>query len=162
MPIDLERSSTHLRRAWRGFDRTQVLEVMQKAALEMSSLRGEIESLQQQLTQQRAELDTHRAQENTLKEALLLAQRTADETRATAHREGDSIVEEARRKAAEIERQAKEQMHELRWELERLRLEKQKYLNQFRTLLETQLRELAEMGGFAVVEGEVAENAAQA
>jgi cell division initiation protein len=161
-PTDLERTGTHLRRAWRGFDRTQVLEVMQKAALEMSALRGEIESLQQQLTAQKAEVETYRAQENTLKEALLLAQRAADDTRTNARREGDQLIEDARRKALEIEQQAQREMNELRWELECLRLEKHKFLSSFRTLLETQLRELTEMSGCAVVEEAVDEDVAKA
>jgi hypothetical protein len=53
-------------------------------------------------------------------------------------------------------------INDLRWELERLRLDKQKFLNQFRGMLETQLRDIAEVGGFAVVEGDVQTHIAEA
>ena len=161
MPVDIERTSTHLRTTFRGYDRTQVLEVMQKAAKEMSALRGDIEAMQQQMERQRLELEALRAQENVLKETLILAQRAADEARSSAHRDAESILEEARRKADEIEQQAQHRISDLRWELERLRLEKQKFLNSYRSLLETQLRDLTEAGGFAVVEAAV-EDAARA
>ena len=53
-------------------------------------------------------------------------------------------------------------INDLRWELERLRLEKQRFLGKYRAMLEEQLRDIAEMGGFAVVEGEAAPNAVEA
>jgi len=160
MPIDLERAE--LKKSMNGYDRTQVQSLLQRAAREMSSLRGEVEALQAENGKIQRELETHRSQENTLKEALLLAQRTADETRASAHKEADLILEEARQKANDIEQQNQSKINDLRWELERLRLEKQKFLSQFRAMLEAQLRDVAELGGFTVVEGAANEDAAQA
>lgn len=159
-PIDLER--TELKKSMSGYDRSQVQALLQRAAKEMSLLRGEVESLQSENAKLTRELETHRSQENTLKEALILAQRTADDTRASAHKEADLILEEARQKAGEIEQQNQSKINDLRWELERLRLEKQKFLSQFRALLEAQLRDVAELGGFSVVEGALTEDVAQA
>ncbi len=159
-PIDLER--TELKKSMSGYDRSQVQALLQRAAKEMSLLRGEVESLQSENAKLTRELETHRSQENTLKEALILAQRTADDTRASAHKEADLIVEEARQKSGEIEQQNQSKINDLRWELERLRLEKQKFLSQFRALLEAQLRDVAELGGFSVVEGALTEDVAQA
>lgn len=160
MPIDLERAE--LKKSMNGYDRTQVQALLQRAAKEMSALRGEAEALQAENAKLLRELETHRSQENTLKEALILAQRTADDTRASAHKEADLIVEEARQKAGDIEQQNQSKINDLRWELERLRLEKQKFLSQFRAMLEAQLRDVAELGGFTVVEGAATEDAAQA
>jgi cell division initiation protein len=160
LPLDLERAQ--LRKALRGYDRDQVQALLQRAAKEMSALRGEVETLQSECSKLRQDMDNYRAQENTLKEALVLAQRTADETRAAAHKEADLIVEQARQKVTDTENQMQSKINDLRWELERLRLDKQKFLNGQRALLEAQLRDIAEMGGFAVVEGDVATQTAEA
>ncbi|MBN9501949.1 MAG: hypothetical protein BGO01_09955 [Armatimonadetes bacterium 55-13] len=162
MPIDLERAE--LKKSVSGYDKGQVQGLLQRAAKEMSTLRGEVESLQAENAKLQRELETHRSQEHTLKEALILAQRAADETRASAHKEADLIVNDARQKASEIEQQNQTKINDLRWELERLRLEKQKFLSQFRAMLEAQLRDVAELGGFSVVDGELnaEEDAAQA
>lgn len=160
MPIDLERAE--LKRAFRGYDRAQVQTLLQRAAVEMSALRSELDVAVTERNRAAQELDGFKAQENTLKEALVLAQRTADETRAGAHSEADLIVEKARQRATEVESEMQVKINDLRWELERLRLEKQRFLGKYRAMLEEQLRDIAEMGGFAVVEGEAAPNAVEA
>jgi cell division initiation protein len=160
MPLDLERAE--LKRTMRGYDRNQVQSLLQRAAKEMSTLRGEVDALQSDCGKLRQEVESYRAQENTLKEALILAQRTADETRATAHKEADLIVDQAKQRLGETESQMQSKINDLRWELERLRLERQKFLNNHRAMLEAQLRDIAEMGGFAVIEGDVASQPAEA
>lgn len=151
MPIDLENAK--LKKSFRGYDREQVRDMLNRAASEMETLRTEISNAQSIMERQKNEIDGYRAQENTLKEALILAQRTADETRASAHREADVLIAEAERKAREVEQGAQDKISDLRWEIERMRLEKQKFVHSFRALLESHLRDLAEQTGLAVVEG---------
>ncbi len=153
MPVDLERAE--LGRSFRGYDRTQVQSLLQRAAKEMGLLRTENEALKSENAKLTQDVEAFRALEHTLKEALILAQRTADETRANAHREADVIVDQAKHRANELESEMNSKINDLRWELERLRLDKQKFLNSHRAMLEAQLRDIAESGGFAVVEGDV-------
>lgn len=160
MPIDLERAE--LRRTFRGFDRDQVQALLQRAAKEMSALRSENDSQAAEIAKLLQEVQTFRAQENTLKEALILASKTADETRSAAHRESELIVEGARQRAAEAESQMQSRINDLRFELERMRLDKQKFLSNFRAILEAQLRDIAEMGGYTVVEGDAPSHVAEA
>ncbi|HJP83904.1 MAG TPA: DivIVA domain-containing protein [Fimbriimonadaceae bacterium] len=160
MPMDLERAQ--LKSVFRGYDRSQVQALLQRAAKEMSALRSEIDTLRSDISRSKSEAESYRAQEDTLKEALLLAQKTADETRANAHKEADLILESSRQKAAESEADMQAKINDLRWELERLRLEKQRFLAGYRSMLESQLRDIGEMGGFAVVEGDVSSEANQA
>jgi cell division initiation protein len=157
MPVDLERKDFRTR--FRGYDRSQVDDLMQEVADEIARLRMANKKLDEEAVAIRRELEGHRAQEGTLKEALLLAQKTADETRASAHREADLIVEEARRKAEEMHQQNETRLADLRWEIERLRLDRQRFLTNFRNMLEAQLRELAETSGgqLSVVQGETHE-----
>jgi len=160
LPIDLER--VDLKKSLRGYDRTQVQDLMNRAAKEMASLRSELDEAKSENLRMKQELDSLRAQENTLKETLILAQRTADDTRASAHKEADLITEQARQKAVESESQLQTRINDLRWELERLRLDKQKFLNTYRGMLEAQLRDIVETGGFTVVDGEGPASAVEA
>jgi cell division initiation protein len=160
MPIDLERAQ--LRTRFRGFDRDQVQALLQRSAKEMSSLRGDMDALASENAKLQQEVQSFRAQENTLKEALILAQKTADETRASAHKEAELILDQSRHKASDAESQMQTRINDLRFELEQMRLEKQKFLSNYRAILEAQLRDIAEMGGYTVLEGDAASHAAEA
>jgi cell division initiation protein len=154
MPVDIERMN--IRRRMFGYDRKSVDHLMAQASKTLEEQLTEIKQLREENERQKMELATHRAQESTLKEALILAQKTADETRAAAHKEAELILEEARRSATERQQELQTKINDLRWELERLRLDKQKFLRGFRGLLEDHLRELAEHepGQLALIEGE--------
>jgi cell division initiation protein len=133
MPIDLERAD--LRKRLRGYDPKTVDALRLQAAAEMELLRKELSEANAELDRLRAEVCGTRAMEETLKQALILAQKTADETRAQAHREADSIIHDARRKAAE-------DLRELRMEADRLREDNAAFEASFRSTLESHLARL--------------------
>ncbi|RYG33349.1 DivIVA domain-containing protein, partial [bacterium] len=138
-PVDIE--NTRLRRTLFGYRRGAADALIQGATKSLDLSLQEAETLRRELAEARRELDAFRAQENTLKEALLLAQKTADETRALAHRQAATIVEEARQ-AALAERMAlQQQVSELRWDLERGRDEKRRFEAEFQDLLGRYRRE---------------------
>jgi cell division initiation protein len=152
MPIDLDNAK--LRKSFRGYNRNAVDDLLKETSRSLETLLAENAQLRDELDRHRAELQTYRTQENTLRDALLLAQRTADETRAVAHRQAEAVVEEARQ-AALAERMAVQQkVSEMRWELERLRQERQRFADDFRTLLDRHQRELASTVSLSIVEGE--------
>jgi cell division initiation protein len=136
-PIDLE--NVALPRAFRGYEAKSVNTLLAKAADEIAALLNELKAAREECEALRTELDGYRSQEGTLKEALVLAQKAADETRALAHRQADQIVEDARRQANELQRDLQTRINDLRFELERLGLEKHRFLNQLRSQLEEQL-----------------------
>jgi len=142
MPVDIER--TKLRKSFRGYDREQVRTLLEKLSSDMESLLRENDELKAQNAKLKADVERFEAQESTLKEALILAQKTADETRANAHREADLIVEEARRKAAEAQRELAKDLNDLRFELEKVRQDKRKFVKGFKSMLEEYLADLAE------------------
>jgi len=146
---------------WRGYDRAEVSDMLLRVTRELETLRTELAQASATLEQQKSELAGYRAQENTLQQALILAQKTADDTRANAHREAELIQEDARQKVADIQRDMEARLNDLRWEIERLRLDKQKFVNSFRAMLESHLRDLAEQGGLSVIDGDAVEDAAQ-
>lgn len=154
LPIDLER--LELRRALRGYDRASVDEWLHKAALEIETLIKELQAARELGERQRSELEIHRAQESTLKEALLLAQKTADETRALAHREAEHILEHARRCAEDEQRTLDGRLERMRDEISRTRTEGTRLAGALRAVAESTCRALDDAAPLAVVEGRAA------
>lgn len=152
-PIEIEK--TQFVSKFKGYDRASVEEFKLKCSREIETLLGELKSSREDAERLRAEVEGFRAQENTLKEALVLAQRTADETKAHAHKEADVIVERARHEAAELRRDLESKLNDVRWELEKARLEKQQFVGSFRAMLEDNLRNLTEQNPqLAVIQGD--------
>ncbi len=140
MPIDLEHAD--IKKVFRGFDPNTVDALLSAAASTIQGQLNDLQIMREQNERLRFEQDLHRSSEDTLKQTLFLAQKTADETRAAAQRQGDLIIEEARQ-AALAERIAGHQaVSQMRWEVERLRSERDRYQSEMRDLLTRQLREI--------------------
>lgn len=154
MPIDLERPE--LRKKLRGYDPSAVDRLLAGAAKTLQELLMENAALREELTRVRAESDALRQQEGTLKDVLVLAQKAADETRALAKREADAIVEEARQSAMAERMDTQQRLSELRWEIDRLRADRTRYVEEFRALIERHQRDLASEVRLTVVEGDAA------
>lgn len=151
MPIDLERAE--IKKTFRGYDPTTVDGLLQAASRTIEQLLADNNRLREQVERQRFELERARADENTLKETLLLAQKTADDTRAIAQRHADVIIEEARQSALSERVAGQQRLSEIRWEIERARQERSRALEEWRDFLNRQLREI-ETPMFAVIESE--------
>jgi cell division initiation protein len=141
-PIDIDH--TNLRTVLKGYDRGQVDVLLGRVKNEMAGLLSELKDAKDEIQRQRVMIEAYAAQENVLKETLLVAQRTADELRANAHREADSVVAQAHRTAEDTQRQYQAKINDLRWELEKLRMDRQKFQADFRAHLEGYLRGLTE------------------
>ena len=140
-PIDLERAP--LKRKLGGYDRNQTEELLSQAAEEIGRLLAENQTLRVELESARAEASRYRSTESMLTEALVLAQRAADETRAAAQKQAENILEDARISALAERTNGQQKVSELRWEIERLRLDSQKFRDEYRALLERELRNLS-------------------
>jgi cell division initiation protein len=92
--IDIQHKS--FKRALQGYDRTdvdqfldEVIETLEDEATGRAALEAEIADLKERISH-------FKAMEDSLQSTLLLAQRTADEVKAAAHKEADLIKAEAR------------------------------------------------------------------
>jgi cell division initiation protein len=141
-PLDLEK--IQFRRSVRGYDPQQVDDVCKRAAKEIETLLAELKEARDAAERANEKLGHYLAQENTLKEALVLAQKTADETRALAQKEAEHIREKAQADALATAEQFQERINDLRWDLERIRLERQKFIVHFKAVLQEQLQALDE------------------
>lgn len=147
----------NLKVAIRGYDQHQVDALLKQDADQIGALKAQLQFKENELEKLRAELEALKGRESRLGDTLMLAQRTADEVIAAAHQESARLLEEGKKKAEEAGKDAKSTIENLKWDVERLRLEKQNFINSFRTLLEGHLRELAEANrGLSVIQGDAA------
>ncbi len=153
MPIDLER--VQLRKSFRGYETTAVDQLVKASAESLQALLVENSALKEDLERQRHEIERNRLQEDTLKDALLLAQKAADETRAAAHKHGDNIIEEARQAALAERIAMQQQVSELRWEFERMKLEKKRFEEDFRALFDRYRMDMPVVPMLRVVDGDL-------
>lgn len=92
--IDIQHKE--FKKALQGYDRNEVnefldeiIEALEDEAQSRAALQGEIADLRERISH-------FKAMEESLQSTLLLAQRTADEVKAAAHKEADLIKQEAR------------------------------------------------------------------
>jgi len=136
-PIDVQHKT--FKKALQGYDRSEVdqfldevIETLEDDAQERAALQGEINDLKERISH-------FKAMEESLQNTLLLAQRTADEVKAAAHKEADLIRQEAR-VAAEKEIHAhNDATLEARREYQRAIEEAEKVKSELRSLLTTHM-----------------------
>ncbi len=93
-PVDIQHKT--FKKALQGYDRTEVdqyldeiSETLEDEATARAALSAEIADLKERISH-------FKAMEESLQKTLILAQRTADEVKASAHKEADLIKEQAR------------------------------------------------------------------
>src|ERR1700734_3816723 len=93
-PVDIQHKT--FKKALQGYDRTdvdqfldEIIEVLEDDAHKHAALEAEIADLKERISH-------FKAMEESLQNTLVLAQRTADEVKASAHKEADLIKAEAK------------------------------------------------------------------
>jgi cell division initiation protein len=146
-PSDLE--NAELKRAVRGYDIVEVHKLLQKAAQEIATLNYEI----RQVRAENEKLSPMQDQASTLTDVIVMAQKSAAETKHKAQREADKIVSAARREAdhilaeahessVEVENQHKARLNDLKWSIERAATEKEKIVSTYKSFLTEQLESI--------------------
>jgi cell division initiation protein len=118
-----------------GYSAAEVDDYLRQLAQDFEHALADTVRLQQRLEEIERELERFESIESTLKEALVLAQMAANETRALAQRESEAILRDARSRADEMLRDAT-------WRAETLRQERLRFGWEFRALLQSQLDHL--------------------
>jgi cell division initiation protein len=93
-PVDIQHKS--FKKALQGYERAdvdgfldEIIETLEDEAQQRAALEAEIADLKERISH-------FKAMEESLQNTLVLAQRTADEVKASAHKEADLIREQAR------------------------------------------------------------------
>jgi cell division initiation protein len=106
-PHDLR--NAELREAFRGYRPEEVEELLERAAVTLERMHERNRQLQEKVGALESEGSTAKEMESVLRQTLLLAQRTADETVTTAHERARHLVEESEDRALTLTSEAEEQ-----------------------------------------------------
>ena len=142
-PLELE--NLQLPTARKGYDKATVDALMKRVASEIQELRKQLQDTERSNETERKELEIYREKEKSMSDALQLAQKVADETRAAAHKEADLILHEARQRLDDLERKS-----------EQVNQDKRNFEMRFRSLLTEYLASLEDAPSLRVDDQEAA------
>ena len=125
-PTDIE--NLHFRRSMSGYAREEVDDFLQQVSDSLFHALEENQRLRTQVDDLRGQLQRYQQTEDLIRNALVLAERTADETRQRAHEEADLI-----------RRQAEENIRALRAEQDTLQQQRLRVIAELRGVLQSQL-----------------------
>ncbi len=85
-----------------GYSRAEVDGFLEEVLATIQAHVEETQDLKKRLAEAEAAIAVHKANEDTLKNSIVLAQKSHDEIVAAAHREAENIIEEARLKSVQM------------------------------------------------------------
>ena len=119
-PLDLRQQ--RFRKAFRGYDMTDVVAFLTEAADDYEHALREIDRLRLDLSRMESLLAEHRERENNLRNTLLTAQRLAEEIKEAAQNESKLIIREAQGRADLLLQKAQVRLEEVERDINELRL----------------------------------------
>jgi cell division initiation protein len=136
-PIDIQHKT--FKKALQGYDRAEVdqfldevIETLEDEAHHRAALEADVADLKERISH-------FKTMEESLQNTLLLAQRTADEVKASAHKEADLIREQARLQGEREIASYNDSISEVRREQQRAIEASEKARSELRSLLMTHL-----------------------
>ena len=112
---------------FRGFDPAEVTQFLEALAEDLEEMARELDELERENVRLKEENTRHRDTEVTLKETLLLAQRSADSLRETSEKDAGRIVGEAEAKAERMVQQSFARMADTEKKIRELRMERRNF-----------------------------------
>lgn len=153
-PVDI--LHTEFKTAIRGYKKGQVDEFVREVTEALDeALRDRIE-LQRKVEALQEEVDRVRKIESTMTDALTLAQRSADEARANAHKQAEMIISEAEQARVRMTIEAQQETEKLRTEIALLESARDRFETEFRGLLSGHIEWLERRKPVAEARSEVA------
>ena len=137
-PIDIQQQQ--FSRSMRGFDRREVEVFLDLAAQQMGEVIAENNELRVEMKRLKQEVEDHRDREETLREAMLTAQRAIEEIRDQAHKEAVVIVADAELRAEKILHDAHNRLTHLIDDVNQLKRQRVRAIEEVRGVLNTHRR----------------------
>jgi DivIVA domain-containing protein len=142
-PLDVRKKKGDFRKALRGYEAEDVDGFLELVADRFEILVRENLSLRAKTEQLSEQLVIFRGRESAMNEALVSAQQLREEIRAQSERQAELMMKEA---LVERDRQsltAKQEVERHREVMERLRMQRDRFLRSYRSFLEVQLEEIS-------------------
>ena len=141
-PVDIY--NKEFKRGFRGYVEEEVNEFLDHVVRDFEAALKENEELRQQMSGIGERIEQYRKLEETLKNVLVVAQNAADEVRAAAERDAESVLRDANTRADEIVGQAQRRLHDFQEQLAGTRRDWDTFRARMRGMLQGQLSLLDE------------------
>ncbi|MDI6844296.1 MAG: DivIVA domain-containing protein [Anaerosomatales bacterium] len=142
-PLDIHHKE--FSKSLRGYNEVEVDEFLDQVADELERLFKENIELSERIEAAEEKVRAYQQMEQTLNNTLLAAQKSADDIIAKAKHEAEVVLKEADVKAKEIIHNALQQKQKAQADLVRIKQAEEEFRKQFRALLESHLRSVAEI-----------------
>lgn len=136
-PLDIQ--NKEFKKAMRGYKENEVDEFLDKVITDYEKLYKENIELKDKIALLNEQIDKYVNLEKTLNNTLLVAQSTAEEVGANAHKKAELIIKEAELKATKIIDDANNTVEKIKREYEEEKKQLHIFKTRFKTLLESQL-----------------------
>ncbi len=138
----MEIQNKEFERTFRGYAVEDVHEFLEQVAQEYEQLLRENTELKEQLNQFTEKLKSYQKLEETMHNAIIVAQETAEDVKQNAMREAELVRREAEREAQRIIEEARYRSSKVLAEHEELYKQAQVFKMRFRSFIEAQLSAL--------------------
>ena len=142
-PLDIHHKE--FRHSLRGYSEEEVDAFLDEVADEFERLFKENIDLSEKLEAANERVRLYQEQEQTIRNTMIAAQRSADDINAKAQEESNAVLRDAEMKAKEIIHGALQQKQKVAAELVRIKQAEEDFRARFRGLLEQHTRSLAEI-----------------
>lgn len=122
-----------------GFEPTEVEQYLEQLSHEIERLKEDKKQLEKVLEERDAYIQSFKEVEKSVGEAIVSAQRAADETKAAAQKERDAIIQKAQAEASQIVNDGLEKARRLSFQTEDMKRQSKVFRSRFRMLVEAQL-----------------------
>ncbi|HOM25440.1 MAG TPA: DivIVA domain-containing protein [Thermosynergistes sp.] len=123
------------KRALRGYDPVEVDEFLDRVADSLQAYAERCVELERELERLKEQIREYKGMRDSLQEALLMAQKSADERVKAAEKQAEAIVAEARAQAERLLKEAEDHSNVIKEEMSRLQRSKQDFIAEFRALI---------------------------
>lgn len=129
-PLDLQKIT--FKKKMKGYDPTEVDNLLSAVADELAGHLAEIEKLERENRYYRQRLQDAQGRESQLQETLLQVQRVSDQIRNNAEQEGELVVQEANQKANQIVHRAMEDAARVEAKVTELKMARRELYHKFK------------------------------
>jgi len=136
-PIDIQKKEFH--RSFRGYNEEEVKDFLEKITLSYEMIYKENQDLKEKVQELEEKLKQYRDLEDTLKKAVVMAEKTAEEVKANAQKERDLIIKQAVVKANQILQNTETRCNAMLNQYEEIRRQFLIYKTRFINFLQSQM-----------------------
>ncbi|MGI6484990.1 MAG: DivIVA domain-containing protein [Thermoanaerobacterales bacterium] len=136
-PIEIQKKE--FKKSFRGYNEDEVRDYLYQVSQSFESTYKENQELKEQIAMLNDDLKHYRDMESTLKNAIVMAEKTAEDVRKNAQKERDVIIKDAMLKAKELVEKSKQKCRLFNEQSEELRKQFLLFKMRFVNFLESQL-----------------------